>query len=307
VDDIVEVALSPSPTDRYPSVADFAADVHRSFAEPTSDEPPVEPRGTNRFLGVIGLAVVAALGGLLFLVSGQDPYESALNADNVLRKAIFEAHPKPSSGEVRAILANHPPNMLYIPEGPFVAGRLAHEPTDVGGDKAEQKMLPAYLIDIFELPNLEGAPPTTGLSHTQAKALCESHGKRLCTDDEWEKACRGPQNFVYSYGDTFDEEFCGRGLDEPHLAGALPKCSSSWGVYDISGNLREWTDTPRGEGRHLVKGGQSGAAARGTRCAAATDLSDQFADPTLGARCCRDVNAPAWTPPAAADPATPPG
>lgn len=302
VDDIVEIALSPTPTDRYPSCADFAADVHRSFAEPSSDEPPVEPKGTNRFLGLIGVAVVAAIGGLLYLLSAQDPHEAAMNADNVLRKTIYDAHAKPSSEEVRAILAKHPPNMRYIPAGPFVAGRLAHEPNDAGGTKAEQKELGAYLIDIFETPNLDGGPPTTGLSYTAAKALCEGQGKRLCTEDEWEKACRGPENYVYSYGDTFDEEFCGKGLDDVHLAGAMPKCASSWGVYDISGNLREWTDTPRGDGRHLVKGGQSGAAARGTRCAAATDLSDAFADPTLGARCCRDVDAPPWTPPAEAPP-----
>ncbi len=291
VDDICELALSPAPSDRYPSAADFAADVKRSFTD-AFDEPTSGTNPAARALWILGALLIAGLGILLYLRSATDPFEEALAGDNLLRKQVYEQHERPDGEAVRALLAKHPVNMTYVPPGPYVNGRLDHEPLDVGGAKAEIHEQPGFLIDVFEYPNLQGAPPKTSVSYTEAARLCQEGGKRLCSADEWEKACRGPENFVYSYGDTFDEDFCGRGLDDPHLAGALGECKSSWGVYDVSGNLREWTDTTRGDMRHIVKGGLPQAATRGTRCAFSTDLADSFADPTMGFRCCRDVDAP---------------
>ena len=131
------------------------------------------------------------------------------------------------------------------------------------------------------------------MTYLEAEAACEERGKRMCSSAEWEKACKGPMNYVYSYGDTFDPSFCGEGLDTPaYPAGSKQECRSGWGVFDMSGNFREWTATATGKSgnRRVVRGGQRGNAAKGTRCAAAVDLAVGYRDKTLSFRCCKDVN-----------------
>jgi hypothetical protein len=48
-----------------------------------------------------------------------------------------------------------------------------------------------------------------------------------------------------------------------------------------------------------VKGGLRGSPEKGTRCAHAEDESVDYSDKTMSFRCCRDLNAPAYTPPPA--------
>ncbi|MEM6733833.1 MAG: SUMF1/EgtB/PvdO family nonheme iron enzyme, partial [Myxococcota bacterium] len=50
--------------------------------------------------------------------------------------------------------------------------------------------------------------PRAEVSWYQAKAACENAGKRLCTVEEWERACRGANLFVYPYGDSIDDHAC---------------------------------------------------------------------------------------------------
>jgi formylglycine-generating enzyme required for sulfatase activity len=128
----------------------------------------------------------------------------------------------------------------------------------------------------------------------QASEVCEARGKRLCTDKEWEKACKGPRNFVYSYGDEYNTETCGENLDRSYLIGERENCRSGYGVYDLSGGVREWTAGSPGdkEERRLVKGGFRVNAQRGTRCAFEVDESVGYAEATMGFRCCADEDAP---------------
>lgn len=297
VDDVVELALAPAPEDRYPTAPDFAADIQRSFT--SVDEDDIEmPTGVSWVIVALATAAILAVVMIVYQSNASDPFQLALDQDNALRKQVYEGHTKPDPGEVRDILANHPPNMMYVPAGPFISGRLAHEPNEMGGKRASVTELDGYLIDVFEYPNLRNAPPQINVTWKDAYEMCETAGKRLCSADELEKACRGPENYVYSYGDTYDPDFCGAGLDDVHPAGAYPECKSSWGVYDISGNFREWTSTSRGQGRYLVKGGLPQSNEKGSRCAFSTDLSAVFGDETIGFRCCRDADAPAWEPPA---------
>ena len=257
----------------------------------------VEEERVHWLAWILGAALVAAVGVILVNRSSADPYEAALAEDNELRNQLYQATQLPTPDEVRKVLANHPPNMMYIPPGKFVSGRLRHEPTDMGGKRAEIEELDGFLIDVFEYPNLQKAPPKFGVSWKEADRLCTDQGKRLCTADEMEKACRGPENYVYSYGDTYDVDFCGKGVEDIHTSGQFPECKSTWGLYDISGNFREWTSSIHGESRRLVKGGLPGSARRGSRCAYSDDLSPYFADDTISFRCCRDPDAGEWSEP----------
>jgi formylglycine-generating enzyme required for sulfatase activity len=167
-----------------------------------------------------------------------------------------------------------------------------------------------FLRDQFEYPNQSDAQPAYNIDYKTAKQVCEREGKRLCSAQEWEKACKGLNNSIYAYdtsgpADAFDEEFCGNGLaDVGYKSGSKPKCKNSYGVFDMSGNFREWTDTQgEKETRRIVKGGLARNDQRGTRCASATPENSVFADTSVSFRCCRDIDAPVWTPP---PPPTPP-
>ncbi|MCA9571068.1 MAG: hypothetical protein KC656_24680, partial [Myxococcales bacterium] len=72
--------------------------------------------------------------------------------------------------------------------------------------------------------------------------------------------------------------------------------------FDMSGNFREWTSTFRegSDTRVEVKGGVRAAAERGTRCAFSKDERNNLGDKSIGFRCCRDADAPPYTPPAPA-------
>ncbi|MEL6546674.1 MAG: SUMF1/EgtB/PvdO family nonheme iron enzyme, partial [Myxococcota bacterium] len=88
--------------------------------------------------------------------------------------------------------------------------------------------------------------PRADVSWYQARAACENAGKRLCTTEEWERACRGPNEQTYPYGDSVDDDACNGFFksagDGVLLTGSLDSCGTAEGVYDLSGNLSEWTD-----------------------------------------------------------------
>ena len=297
VDTVVELALAQTPEDRYPSAQDFVADIQRAFQVPDSE--PDEKQRLHPAVLLLSIVLVAAV-GFLALGTRTDPDEQARQAAREMRRAILDANPLPSSEEVRQAMEGQPPNMLYIPPGPYVTGRMRHE--HIGDEPfARVEELPGYLIDAFEYPNLRGATPKTNVSHAEAERLCADAGKRLCSSEEFEKACRGPKNLIYGYGDTWDPDFCGKDVDDPHASGARGDCKSGWGVYDIAGNFPEWTSTARGNNRRIIKGGHLGIPERATRCTYSRDVNVSYADPAFSFRCCRDLDAPPYKPSTGSD------
>lgn len=313
LDTVCELALAHAPEDRYPTPDAFADDLRRTFEAGSDDAATTGRRsvlGTVLFAG--GALLAVALVAVIAFALRSDPAQEAAALDSQVRAQVLQDHDRPSDAEIKSVTGRHPPNMVFVPAGPFVRGRLHAESSKVAPPNeplAEVVDLPGFLIDAFEAPNLKDSVGSNKVRATEAEAACAAAGKRLCTADEWEKACKGPKNTVYSWGDAFDPAPCGQGLEEVGASGARADCRSGWGVFDLSGNHREWTASPpagAASDRRLVKGGLKGNPEKGARCAFSTDLGSGYKDDTLSFRCCRDLDAPPPGEPPAPE-GTPPG
>ncbi len=293
VDDIVEIGLAHSPEDRYPTARDMINDIQRSFSlEMQAGKTKVSFR--NILMG-LGIAIVVAVGvGAWVLTSDKpDPVAEARKLDEQIRHTVQLQNPTPDEAELRIIGERHK-EMLYVPGGTFVQGRYGSEAPDVAtSSEPLRKVLkvPSFFIDRYEFPNKPGAKPAVRVTWDEAAEACAAIGKRLCSADEWEKACKGPANTIYAYSDTMNET-CAAEVAGGYTLGDRKDCASSYGVYDLSSGLREWTDSshPTKNSRKMVKGGLRSNPVRGTRCAFAVDENQGFSETTLGFRCCLNAD-----------------
>lgn len=99
--------------------------------------------------------------------------------------------------------------------------------------------------------------PVCGVTYQEATEFAAWHGKRLPTRTEWELAARGPDEYIYPWGDTSDEIFelsnladdfkGGTPTWEDYLLRTAPadECPaggvSPFGLKHVFGNLLEWS------------------------------------------------------------------
>jgi serine/threonine protein kinase len=293
VDDIVEIGLAHNSEDRYPTARDMINDIQRSFSlEMQAGKTKVSFR--NILMG-LGVAIIVAVGaGAWVLISDKpDPIAEARRQDQMVRRTVQAQNPLPDEATMMIMGEKHK-EMLYVPKGTFVSGRYGAEPADVAYASEplrEVVKAEAFYIDRFEFPNKPGAKPAVRVTWDKASEACTSIGKRLCTAEEWEKACKGPGNTIYAYADEYNET-CGAEPGGEYTLGDRKDCVSSYGVYDLSGGLREWTETahPQASNRKMVKGNVRSNSMRGTRCAFAVDENQGFSEATLGFRCCLNAD-----------------
>jgi hypothetical protein len=155
----------------------------------------------------------------------------------------------------------------------------------------------AYCIDKYEWPNQRGKLPVTNITWHEAVAACESVGKRLCTVDEWERACRNNSDLKpedgrqYPYGDEFDIVRCNmldnpRSRNAPSKAGAFRDCAGSLSIFDMSGNVSEWVASSDAA-QALAYGGFYLSGPDDSACGASLPLEKDTKYLYVGFRCCR--------------------
>ena len=85
--------------------------------------------------------------------------------------------------------------------------------------------------------SVAGVEPTSCVTWFQAEQACALSGKRLLTNQEWQRAAAGTPDPGTDDGGT-DCNIGGLGM--PANTGSRAKCASNWGAFDMVGNVEEW-------------------------------------------------------------------
>jgi len=148
------------------------------------------------------------------------------------------------------------------------------------------------------------ALPWTNIRYTDAAAACSAIGAHLCSEADWELACTHSGSCDWSYasscnsyqpntcnGEDYDAIPGGADDDRMTYSGQMAQCYANWGgssrIYDLSGNVKEWTQA-RGAGQNPIRGGSYNNPAGGIACENDFTVADNnFFFPNVGFRCCR--------------------
>jgi formylglycine-generating enzyme required for sulfatase activity len=186
--------------------------------------------------------------------------------------------------------------MIYIQAGTYVVGSSQAEiqqvstkwnaKADMFTDELDKKQVtvPGFYIDAYEVTNAQyyefvkatrypppphwndrfypagaEAQPVVFVTWEDAAAYAQWAGKRLPTAEEWEIAARGRDGRLFPWGTSYANQQVNLNYAESGLApvGSSPEDVSDIGVYDLGGNVMEWTMTQYSDKNDffVVKGG----------------------------------------------------
>jgi hypothetical protein len=237
-----------------------------------------------------GTTRLAWLAGLTFAAGCRDGGGVDLGQPRAMASVARPAAPEP---EARVAPAPAPkalprPEKGHEVEVPAGTLRLGSPTGSVDRDPSREAdavavEVPAFAIDALPHPNDPAAPFTSGVSRSEAERLCAADGKRLCSELEWERACKGDADAQYP-AESFDAARC---------ASQPLSCVSPLGVFALGTQAREWTRDTLQSGfvdslrTAVVRGAPPDAEPRAHRCASRDAATADSKSATLTFRCCR--------------------
>jgi hypothetical protein len=142
-------------------------------------------------------------------------------------------------------------------------------------------------VDTSRATSRTGVLPWRFIVYDDAEAACTAAGKRLCEASEWQAACGGAESWDYPYNARiYNGQSC-NGLNTPPLSGPattgqFPDCTSPDGIFDMSGNVSEWTTN------RFPIGGAYDDVSQNLRCNAEDRVvNPAVSEPQAGFRCCK--------------------
>lgn len=100
--------------------------------------------------------------------------------------------------------------------------------------------------------------PVTNITFYDAVRYAESRGMRLPTEEEWEKAARGTEGLIFPWGNEWNYDIVNTIHNSKFIlypVDSFPEGVSPYGLFNMSGNVFEWTSTLYEEGYAITKGG----------------------------------------------------
>lgn len=157
--------------------------------------------------------------------------------------------------------------MVRVPAGPFTMGTDLERANEQDKPR-HQVTLPTFYLDKFPVTNAQYArfvaatrrrpplnwkdgripqgetlKPVTMVSWKDAADYCAWDGRRLPHEAEYEKAGRGVDGRRWPWGDRMDPTRVNTyyNVGSTSKVTAYPRGASIYGIYDLSGNVSEWT------------------------------------------------------------------
>lgn len=151
--------------------------------------------------------------------------------------------------------------------------------------------------------------PMTSVDWCDAWAYCNHIGRRLCGKigggptpradwqdpavSQWMKACGGPSNDAFPYGDTYMAGYChdSTALPEDPAVASYPMCEGGYdGLFDMSGSALEWEDSCDGTtGRNdfcAIRGGGYLSVGGAFLSCGDSSVYQRYTRSGTGIRCC---------------------
>jgi len=187
-----------------------------------------------------------------------------------------------------SVPAPHPKTEPHARQSAEISGgtlRAGSTPGDPGRvpeleAKNQEVELGPFSMDRLPYPNDPAQPTLLGKTRDEARRLCAERSARLCTEVEWERACKGPKQDEYPSGVIWDTS-CTAGTRA---------CATGFDVLGVGTTAGEWVAgdvTIDDKRRAVVRGAGIGAPATDHRCAARhpTEATTQSQD--IAFRCCQ--------------------